>query len=51
MDNIGYIDTHCNIPNILEKFQLKPTPIDYNNLKANHFPKEFEGEQQNFTEI
>lgn len=39
---LKYVDTHCNIPNILEKFNLKPSSDSFHQLSKQHFPTSFE---------
>jgi Tat protein secretion system quality control protein TatD with DNase activity len=37
-----FVDTHCNIPNILQKFKLYPSAENFTKFSKEHFPTQFE---------
>src|SRR5690348_15050883 len=41
-NNSRFVDTHCNIPNILQKFNLEVTPETFLDFKQKHFGDQFE---------
>ncbi len=37
-----FVDTHCNIPNILQKLKFEPNPLGFQKFSRDYLPKEFE---------